>query len=481
MKSAFILLITVLAFRAAAGFGLEQDAAAEARGLRLHCKGASPGYTLFAPLISDTTYLIDLDGNVVRTWKSAFLPSAWVFLSDNGHLFRGGNDPGSSGFVGGGLGGRFQEFDFDGNLVWDFTFNKDRLPHHDVALLPNGNLLAIVWETKTADQARRAGRREAFIHPKGIWPDALIEFEPQRPSGARIVWEWHIWDHLVQNVDPARDNYGDPALDPSRIDLNADTAEMRVPPANLSRDVFHTNAVAYNPDLDQVILSVPNFNEVWVIDHSTTTEEAAGTTGGRSGKGGGLLYRWGNPQAYGRGSRADRLLGFQHDARWIPPGLPGAGNLMVFSNRSPATNGASSKVYEFAPPVDAGGRYTIHESEAFGPATAIWTYSIPDSFPSSFLSGAMRLENGNMLISSGPPGKLFEVTPAGTIVWEYWSPYARTSVSGDGGSGSGWFSIFRAIRIRPDHPALHERDLRPMDPQPPAHAPNFTTSRDCPN
>ena len=54
-------------------------------------------------------------------------------------------------FSGGGQGGRFQEFDFDGNLVWDFRYNETRLPHHDVAVLPNGNILAIVWEAKTAD------------------------------------------------------------------------------------------------------------------------------------------------------------------------------------------------------------------------------------------------------------------------------------------------------------------------------------------
>src|SRR6185295_3321148 len=169
-----------------------------------------------------------------------------------------------------GQGGRFQEFNLDGKLEWDFRFNEVSLPHHDVAVLPNGNVLAIVWESKTADEARRAGRRKGFIPQDGIWPDALIEFEPQRPNGARIVWEWHMWDHLIQNVDAMLDNYGDPAQHPERIDWNGDTAGVLAPPAKPVRDVFHTNAVAYNPELDQIILSVPTFNEIWVIDHSTT-------------------------------------------------------------------------------------------------------------------------------------------------------------------------------------------------------------------
>src|SRR5262249_5327666 len=162
---------------------------------------------------------------------------------------------------------------------------------------PNGNILAIVWELKTADEARTAGRRQELIPRNGIWPDALIEFEPQGPTDARIVWEWRIWDHLIQNAAPSLANYGDPSLHPERIDVNGDTIQGRVPGLTPS-DVFHTNAVFYNADLDQILMSVPTFNEIWVIDHSTTVEEAAGHTGGRSGKGGDLLYRWGNPQSY---------------------------------------------------------------------------------------------------------------------------------------------------------------------------------------
>src|SRR5688572_7827419 len=327
MKSrlTFALLLLFLVHVATLGQGSVGN-----RGLRLNCAGATPGYTLFAPMSSDVTYLVNMNGQVVRTWRSAFLPSAWVYFLDNGHVLRGGSDRGASPFSGGGQGGRFQEFDLAGNIVWDFTYNQPRLPHHDVAVLPNGNILAIAWEGKTAEEVRRAGRRPADVPANGIWPDMLIEFDPDPPNGATIVWEWHIWDHLIQNFDPTRENYGDPAAHPERIDINGDSGGFA-----FSRDVFHTNAVAYNPELDQVLLSIPTYNEVWVIDHSTTMQEAAGRTGGRSGKGGDLLYRWGNPQAYGRGTDNERLLGFQHDSRWIPRGRPGAGNMMVFNNRAP--------------------------------------------------------------------------------------------------------------------------------------------------
>jgi len=454
MMSRAIVLLILINFAAAVAHG--QGTTTDTRGLRLKCTAISPGYALFAPMTSDTSYLINLDGQAVRTWKSAYLPSAWIYLLENGHVLRGGSDKGNSPFGGGGQGGRFQEFDLDGDLIWDFQYNQPRLPHHDVAVLPNGNIIAIAWEGKTAQEARRAGRRASAVPFNGIWPDMLIEFEPQRPNGARIVWEWHIWDHLVQNLDPSLDNYGDIAARPERININGDTGG-----AAFSRDVFHTNAISYNPELDQVMVSVPTFNEVWVIDHSTTTQEASSRTGGRSGKGGDLLYRGGNPQAYGRGTAADQLLGFQHDAQWIPQGRPGAGHMMVFSNRTPTPTGATTKVYEFIPPVDSEGHYAVPDTGPFGPATPVWTYS-SDSLQTTNLSGAERLSNGNTLISSGPDGQLFEVTPAGNILWEYWSPY-----SGSPNNNGSAFSLFRAAKIPADHPGLKGRDLSALDPQPP--------------
>ena len=72
-------------------------------------------------------------------------------------------------------------------------------------------------------------------------------------------------------------------------------------------------------------MSVCAFSEFWIIDHGTTTAQAAGHTGGRRGRGGDLLYRWGNPRAYRAGTKADRKLFAQHNAHWIPKGLPGAG------------------------------------------------------------------------------------------------------------------------------------------------------------
>ena len=447
----------------------------ERAGLR--GSGASPGYVLFSPLLSGVTYLIDTSGRVVHIWQSEFAPGASVHLLGNGHLLRPARDPELPFFTGGGQGGRIQELTWNGELVWDFVVgSRERMPHHDVAPLPNGNVLAIVWERRTLEEAIRAGRRPELVTEEGLWPDGVLEIAPRPPSGGEIVWEWHVWDHLVQDWDPARSNHGQVAAHPELVDINGvpppprltDEALERLrsfgyvlrgaPAPDLRADFLHTNSIAYNPALDQIALSVSRLDELWVIDHGTTTAEAAGHFGGRAGRGGDLLYRWGNPRAYGRGSEKDRQLHGQHDVRWIPADCPGAGNLMAFDNGSDRPGPDYSAVVEISPPLARDGTYSLPPGAPFGPARPTWTYTAADrrSFFADFLSGAHRLSNGNTFVTSGPSGHFFEVTPEGDTVWEYHNPF-----SGDAPNPAGDppHSVFRASHFPRDHPALAGRDL----------------------
>ncbi len=459
----------------------------EARGLRVTTPRASPGYVFFNPLLSYTTYLVDVEGRVMHTWESDYESGGGAYLLDNGRLLRGGQVPDPPVFSGGGQAGRIQEFTWDGELVWDFEFSsEDHLLHHDMAVLPNGNVLAIAWEAKTAQETVAAGRRPELTPEAGLWPDMIVEFDPQPPDGARVVWEWHMWDHTIQDVDPELANYGDPAGYPERIDVNGDLDTPQISAAELARlqalgyvppdaapedlqsDFMHTNAIAYNATLDQITVSVRRFHEIWIIDHSTTTAEAAGQTGGRWGRGGDLLYRWGNPKTYGRGEAEDQRLFGQHDVRWVPEGMPGSGRLTLFNNSISDPDGDYSAVFEFVPPTDETGQYVLPDGEAFGPREPAWNYTAPNrvSFLSRFISGAHRLPNGHTFITEGTKGRFFEVTPEGDIVWEYWTPYSGP-VTGSPGARRSPYGVFRATKISPDHPALSGRDLRPVEPQPP--------------
>ncbi|MGQ9677758.1 MAG: aryl-sulfate sulfotransferase [bacterium] len=362
-----------------------------------------PGYTLFAPMPYNVASLIDTAGMLVHSWWGSYKSGLSVNLCPNGLLLRtcqGGNPV----FLGGGgSGGRAEMVDWDGVAVWAFDYSSSTYcQHHDAIMLPNGNILMIVWDLKSRDDAIAAGRGPNLLVYNTLWPDHLIEVMPGPDS---VVWEWHVWHHLVQDYDSTKANYGDPWQHPELIDLNY-VAGLAV------ADWNHCNSIAYNPALDQIVISSRQFSEIWVIDHSTTREEARGHSGGRYCKGGDLLDRWGNPQTYRRQEIISQTLFGQHDAQWIKDGLGGAGHFLAFNNgygRIPNF----SPVDEFVPPIDSPGFYHIGFDSAFGPAAPLWQYAAtpPASMYSSLISGCERLINGNTLVCDGLRGTIFEVTP----------------------------------------------------------------------
>ncbi len=409
----------------------------------------SEGTILFAPLRSTNTYLINTEGEVVHTWPGTYYPGNAVYLLENGDLLHTGSLR-SETFDAGGSGGIVQQINWQGDVVWEFEYAGEQgLLHHDIEPLPNGNILMIAWEYKTAEQALAAGRGPDLLKDGALWPDTVIEVDP---ATNRIVWEWHVWDHLVQDFDPAKPDYADPSEHPELVDINY--AEMNV------ADWNHSNAIDYNAELDQILLSVHNFSEIWIIDHSTTTEEAAGHDGGNSGRGGDLLYRWGNPQAYGAGSADDQTLFMQHDAQWIEDGLPGAYNMLIFNNGDRKTRPYSS-VEEIVPPLNADGSYTLTAGTAYGPDESLWRYQADPAtvFYATNISGAQRLPDGNTLICDGPAGYFFEVTPAGETAWEYSNPFGDSALGKASAGGNESKMVFRALYYAADYAGLAGRDL----------------------
>lgn len=421
------------------------------------------GYTLFAPLSSNVTYLINNDGNVVHEWQSDAFPGNSVYLLENGHLLRTA-DPGANGnetFTAGGAGGRVDEYDWEGNLVWQFEYSSPRyLQHHDIERMPNGNILMIAWEHKSAEEAVAAGRDPKLLKDGELWPDSIIEVKPTGPRGGEVVWEWHLWDHLIQDFDPSKANYGDVGQHPELVDINF--VGQRTSNSGKA-DWTHTNAVDYNAELDQIVLSIHGFSEIWVINHSTTAQEAAGHNGGRQGKGGDLLYRWGNPQAYRAGSAEDRQLFGQHDSEWIEKGLPGQDHILIFNNglNRPVEGKPYSTIVEIVTPVDAAGNYALSADGRYDPVEPVWTYRAErsESFYSAYISGAQRLPNGNTLVCSGGNGELFEVTPKREVVWRYTNQFTQAKPKEGPVKGT---AVFRADRYAPNYPGFEGSDL-PQD------------------
>ena len=193
------------------------------------------------------------------------------------------------------------------------------------------------------------------------------------------------------------------------------------------------------------------------------------TSGGKSGKGGDLLYRWGNPAAYGRGTPRDRQLFQQHDAQWIPDGYPGAGHILIFNN---GLDRGYSTVEEIVPPMDSRGHYLLETGKPYGPQQPVWKYQAktPTDFYSAEISGAHRLPNGNTLICAGVRGTFFEVTPTGETVWEYVNPVVHNGIlaqgerSGLDHRGHNWNAVFKVHRYEVGYPGLAGKDLTPIGP-----------------
>ncbi len=435
-------------------------------GLLACLPGAYNGYTLFAPCMTDTVYLIDNAGRVVHTWPGQYQPNLSVYLLEDGRLLRtgiAGSCPGNAGLV------LLQ--DWDGAVTWSYglcnTPNANFFLSHDVHMLPNGNILAILAVLRTPDDAVAAGRDPSTIPDGGFYADACIEIKPVGTNGAEIVWIWDVWDHLIQDFDSTKANYGVVADHPELIDINYGSPEENL--------WMHTNGIDFHAAYDQVLVSVRNFSEVWALDHSTTMVEAAAHRGGRYGHGGDLLYRWGNPLAYRLASPA-RDFYHQHNGHWIADGLPGAGDVLVFNNGVDRPVGQYSTADEFAPVINPDGSYPP-PNPAYGPASLDWNFvnAPPNGVYSTLLGSAQRLANGNTLICAGDAGLIQEVTPAGAVVWQFINPVTQDGIVQQGqpipkGHGLPANSTFRAHRFPPDFPGFAGQDLTPgaclVDPCP---------------
>ena len=391
------------------------------------CQDVYEGYVLFTPGgmgSSATTYLKDIDGSNYNTWSHGNGPASMPYLYP-------GDEPGFENTLlyypcrvsnptmeSGGVGGKVIIYDWDGNNLWFYEVSDNTYQHHhDIDVLPNGNILMVAWERLYTSEWQALGRTDVNNSLSQMWTTAIFEIQPNLSTGtSEIVWEWHITDHLVQDTGSQYSpTYGQISDYPELMDVNCGSAGSNGGPGGQANgDWMHVNAIDYNADLDQIVISSRHQGEIYIIDHSTTTEEAASHNGGNSEKGGDFLYRWGNPQNYDRGNNSDEILDSQHGVNWIPEGYPGEGNLILYNNQH---SNNSSAALEFSPPLNDFGNYNINSNEPYGPETWEWIHQ--GGFYSDVQSGAFRQPNGNTLISDADSGYIFEVTEDGATVWDY--------------------------------------------------------------
>ncbi len=381
----------------------------------------SDGCYLFSPIISlpeedeiFQTILIDTSGNILHEWSHECSVASTPYLLPDSTLLRPCKLTPPL-FDVGGAGGLIQLISWGNEVIWEFQLmNNEESQHHDIEYLPNGNILLISWDMKSQADALLAGK---LSHTGDLWSEKIIEITPILPDSAIVVWEWHLWDHLIQDNDSTLDNYGILSQHPELLDINfaLTSNEGPLPPQFTNPDMIHLNAIDYNQTLDQIVISSRKTNEIYIIDHSTSSAEAASHNGGNSGVGGDLLYRWGNSSIYDRGSITDKILYAPHSVNWIEDD-----GLIVFNNGVNRPSGDYSSVEIIILPIIETGSYEIFYNEPYMPQFPNNSYNINENYFTQSQGGAFQLNNGNILITISNMKIILEIDATGEILWQYY-------------------------------------------------------------
>ncbi len=395
--------------------------------------------------LDGATHLIDMNGNEVHRWPFPGLPGSVIdpALAGGalGHVLldtESNHDP---------RGGIFTvktvcELDWNNRILWQWGKQApggSALQNHDWARLPNGNTLLLVARPRVI---KELGTTE--VGDQGI--------EEISPAG-KIVWSWFAGDHLAEFGFPPEGI----AYLRNRISHNPEEPYGYLEINDLQRvgpnRWFDAGDQRFNPD--NLIIDSRKGNVVLIISRQT----------------GHVVWRLG-PDFPGSAFVQDRRiaqttlprpvdqLSGQHNAHIIAKGLPGAGDFLIFDDQGGAG----------FPPV-ALGIYAGSRVLEINPQTRqiVWQYTGADSgrpvwsFFSSFVSNAQRLPNGNTLIDEGMTGRVFQITPDGTIVWEYVNPYP--GVSRQNGKRYADYMVYRAQSVPYGWiPAGTPHQEKPVDP-----------------
>jgi hypothetical protein len=438
------------------------------------------GYTLFGT--RGKTYLIDFEGHVIHTWNIGTNPR---FTGDGVLLDAVGGNPSNQ--------NTWKELDWDGNVVWQYAEARSNYHgHHDFTKIYNPKLgdstfLYIANKDLTAQQCLDAGCDPQYNYD-GSQMDAIVEVDRQ----GTVIWEWWFFDHVVQDIFPAKPTYGIIANTPGRIDLN-------IRGNHVKSDWLHCNSLDYNETLDLIVINSVH-GEFYVIDHGNTfiPNQPANSIALAAGPAGDFKYRFGDPAKYDQGdppsvldnwekaTAGNKQLGGSHDIQWIRPGLPGEGNFLVFDNAqnlfeltpqsyileiNPYLDSSGGNTGQFVNPPDAG--YIVESSPDQNlmkenknvSKQIVWKYSSKNntSFYSTIGSSAERLPNGNTFICAMNDGHFFEIAPADTsVVWEYTNPMTRDGIKRIKVDNYPTYNgVFRAYRYAATDPGLLGHDLTP--------------------
>lgn len=371
------------------------------------------------------TMLVNQAGDTVHTWANVGSPYA-AFLTDSGTVLYGtgsGTGPGAPYKS-------MTEADWNGNVKrsWTWTSSTSGTLHHAINYMPNGHWLAVGYELLTNaglkdTMSRSLGIASSAVTYTGtVYNEHVMEYDP---VAGKVVWDWSAAKHFSATPHPRR------------INVNKFSSGAGGPGGFGGGDVLHINSVSYDPVHDLILVSVHMMNEIFILDHSTTTP--SDTTSGKYKHGGDILFRWGAPSNFG--AKGSTICDVVHGGNFVPAGYANAGNPMFFCNSDNGvlfpTAKTHSVAYELQPAlVDSG--FVMNDS-GFKASVAFDWFSTTGNYESDGNFGfPQRLANGNTVISFSKSGRMVEISD-GAIVLEY------TGCS---------YMMFRASRYPTSYPGI---------------------------
>jgi hypothetical protein len=410
------------------------------------------GYTVLSPLGTQAAIVIDMNGHIVKQWdgyiNSAGGP-ARVFPGGVVVGAAGANPPRQESL-------ELVERDFNGNVLWRFDHNE-QIQMRDGQTKETKTIWALRQHHDWQREDFPAGYYSPGVSPRVDGGNTLIlthtnHVQPKVAATAmleddriievswegKIVWEWVASDHV----------------DEFHFDKDARGVIASASGSNAARGSFdwmHINSATYvgpNHWFDEgdkrfapnnVIISSRESSFVAVIARD-----------------GSVVWQMGPDFSASPELRAIRQIIGQHHAHFIPKGLPGAGDLLVFDNGGPSGYGKPSPIALNGQGIYARPTSRVLEIDPVS-LKLIWSYTSPTFFATN-ISGAQRLPNGNTLVTEGPGGRLFEVTQDGAIVWEYVFPIFTTAARPTN-------SVYRGYRLPYDWiPQLARPTEQPVTP-----------------
>ncbi|CEL93441.1 unnamed protein product [Vitrella brassicaformis CCMP3155] len=393
--------------------------------------------TLWAPLGTNVAYLYDSNLCVAKTFNIAAGPpaSGSASIMRNGWLLRAATDitrpplRQDPVFPYGGRAGILQMIEWEFNTT-KFERGRVAIQHHEAIELPNGNILYLLWVVKDYAEAIQAGRDPARDVPDNqnksgyLLTEEIVEVTPVGKKSAEEVWRWRMWDHLIQDFDRSKDNYVPYCDHPDdyyyRLDINIPPVTARDISFSISVDWLHWNSLDYNEQLDQIMISSRHTSEIYVIDRSITTAEAATSKGD-------FLFRYGRPFNY----RADpfdanRVLYTSHSAKWSFNDIRFSTTLLgaikearcdvsptrnfVLLNNGCLAEGSCCQEFR-TPEIRKYGRPYGDPSRWVADTEQVFQFDLTRA---DFVSSCQRLAGGKYLVSIASP-RLVDATDSGEV------------------------------------------------------------------